>query len=139
MTDDATAARRNLYERTKALLEPGDRELIGCLVHTELAGDEELEMQELAVAINDVIADHADAGETFIYAGNDDSEFASNQYHGLTVDDERFVWESQHLLRDGTFDLVYYYEADADQDAIVRDIEQLGPDVTPVPSPHFEE
>ncbi|MFB6178040.1 MAG: DUF5778 family protein, partial [Halobaculum sp.] len=124
----------DLYERTKALLEPGDVELIGCLVHTDLGGDEDLEMQELTVDINEIIAEHADAGETYIYAGNDDTDFSSNQFQGLTVDDEEFVWECQQLLRDGTFDLVFYYEADADQDAIVEDIEALGPNVTPVPA-----
>jgi hypothetical protein len=130
---EQSALDSDLYQRTKALLEPGEVELIGCLVHTDLGGDEDLEMQELTVEINEIIADHADVGETYIYAGNDDTDFASNQFQGLTVDDEAFVWESQQLLRDGTFDLVFYYEADADQDAIVEDIEALGPDVTPVP------
>lgn len=135
---DQSAVDHDLYRRTKALLEPGEVELIGCIVHTDLAGDEDLEMQELVVEINEVIADHADAGETFIYAGNDDTEFSSNQYQGLTVDDESFVWESQHLLRDGSFDLVFYYEADADQEEIVADVAALGPDVTAVPNPEIE-
>ena len=135
---DQAAVDHDLYRRTKALLEPGEVELIGCIVHTDLAGDEDLEMQELVVEINEVIADHADAGETFIYAGNDDTEFSSNQYQGLTVDDESFVWESQHLLRDGSFDLVFYYEADADQEEIVADVAALGPDVTAVPNPEIE-
>lgn len=135
---DQSAVDHDLYRRTKALLEPGEVELIGCIVHTDLGGDEDLEMQELVVEINEVIADHADAGETFIYAGNDDTEFSSNQYQGLTVDDESFVWESQHLLRDGSFDLVFYYEADADQTELVADLEALGPDVTPVPDADVE-
>ncbi|ERH12726.1 MAG: hypothetical protein J07HB67_01752 [halophilic archaeon J07HB67] len=135
---DQSAVDHDLYRRTKALLEPGDVELIGCIVHTDLAGDEDLEMQELVVKINEVISDHADAGETFIYAGNDDTDFSSNQYQGLTVDDESFVWESQHLLRDGSFDLVFYYEADVDQEGVVADLEALGPDVTSVPNPEIE-
>lgn len=49
----------DLYTRTKALLEPGDIELAGCIVHTTLGGQEDLEMHELTVAINEVIADHA--------------------------------------------------------------------------------
>ena len=130
---------RDLYERTKALLEPGDVELVGCLVHTDLTGQEDLEMQELVVEINEIIASHADAGETYVYAGNDDPEFASNQFQGRRLDDESFVWESQHLLREGTFDLVFYYEASADQKGIVDDIEALGHDVTPVPSPAHEQ
>ncbi len=135
---EQSAVDRDLYVRTKALLEPGDVELIGCLVHTDLGGEEDLEMQELVVEIDDVIAEHATDEETYIYAGNDDTEFSSNQYQGLTIEDDAFVWESQHLLRDGTFDLVFYYEADADQEAIVADIEALGPDVTPVPDSDVE-
>jgi hypothetical protein len=126
---------RDLYERTKALLEPGDVDLVGVIVHTTLGGDEDLEMHELTVELNDVIAAHAGKGESYIYAGNDDPQFASNQFHGLTLADEEFVWECQQLLRDGTFDLVFYYEATADHDAIVDAAAGLdGVDrVTPVP------
>ena len=116
---------RDLYERTKALLEPGEIDLAGAIVHTTLGGDEDLEMQELTVELNDVIADHAESGETYIYAGNDDSEFASNQFQGRTLDDESFVWECQQLLRDGTFDLVFYFEASAGGEALADDIESL--------------
>ena len=123
---------RDLYERTRALLEPGDVDLNGVIVHTDLGGDEDLEMQQLTVEVNDIIAAHAGKGETYIYAGNDDPDFASNQFHGLTLDDDEFVWECQHLLRDGTFDLVFYYEADADQSGIVSDVEALGHRVTSV-------
>ncbi|MEZ3116015.1 DUF5778 family protein [Halobaculum sp. MBLA0147] len=136
---EQSAVDRDLYERTKALLEPGEIELVGCIVHTDLGGDEDLEMQDLVVEINEVIAEAADAGETYIEAGNDDTDFSSNQYQGLTVADEAFVWESQHLLRDGTFDLVFYYEADTDQTAVVDGVESLGPDVTPVPDPDVED
>ena len=122
----------DLYTRTKALLEPGDIELLGCIVHTTLGGQEDLEMHELTVAINDVIADHADKGETYIEAGNDDTNFSSNQFQGLTLDDEAFVWECQQLMREGTYDIVFYYEADADQDAIVSGVEELGFDATSV-------
>jgi len=87
----------DLYTRTKALLEPGDIELAGCIVHTTLGGDEDLEMHELTVAINEVIADHAGKGEAYIEAGNDDTNFSSNQFQGLTLDDEAFVWECQQL------------------------------------------
>jgi len=122
-----------LYQRTKALLEPGDIELVGLIVHTDLTSDQDLEMHELTVELNDIIADHADKGETYIYAGNDDTDFSSNQFQGLTVDDEAFVWECQQLLREGTFDLVFYYEATADHEAIAEAVEALGHDVTPVP------
>ncbi|WP_193309175.1 DUF5778 family protein [Halorubrum halophilum] len=115
----------DLYTRTKALLEPGEIELVGCIVHTTLGGDEDLEMHELTVAINEVIADHADKGEAYIEAGNDDTSFSSNQFQGLTLDDEAFVWECQQLLRDGTFDLVFYYEAGVDQEALAADLGAL--------------
>jgi len=125
----------DLYERTKALLEPGDIDLVGCIVHTALSGREDLEMHELTVAANDVIAEHAGAGETYIEAGNDDTSFASNQFQGLTLDDESFVWECQQLLREGTFDVVFYYEAGVNQSALTDTLADLeGVDrVTPVP------
>jgi hypothetical protein len=115
----------DLYRRTEALLEPGDIDLAGVVVHTSLRGEEDLEMHELTVAINDVIAEHAGKGESYIYAGNDDSNFASNQFQGRSLDDDEFVWECQQLLRDGTFDLVFYYEASADHEAICAAIEGL--------------
>ncbi|PHQ37931.1 hypothetical protein DJ69_14170 [Halorubrum persicum] len=125
----------DLYTRTKALLEPGDIELAGCIVHTTLGGQEDLEMHELTVAINEVIADHAGKGEAYIEAGNDDTNFSSNQFQGRTLDDEAFVWECQQLLRDGTFDLVFYYEATVDQETLAGDLADLdGVDrVTQVP------
>ncbi|SNR37783.1 DUF5778 family protein [Halorubrum vacuolatum] len=125
----------DLYVRTKALLEPGDIELVGCIVHTTLSGSEDLEMHELTVAANDVIAAHADKGETYIEAGNDNTDFSSNQFQGLTLDDEAFVWECQQLLREGTFDIVFYYEAGVDQDALASALADLdGVDrVTQVP------
>ncbi|UWG49625.1 Uncharacterized protein AArcCO_0298 [Halalkaliarchaeum sp. AArc-CO] len=126
---------QELYERTKALLEPGEIELVGCIVHTHLDGQADLEMQELTVDIHDAISDHADKGEAYIYAGNDDPDFSSNQFQGLTLEDEEFVWECQQLLREGSFDLVFYYEAGVDQDALADDLAALEhvDRVTPVP------
>lgn len=115
----------DLYQRTLALIEPGEIELAGCVVHTDLGGDEDLEMHELTVAINDVLAELAGKGEAYIEAGNDDPDFSSNQFQGRTLADEAFVWECQQLLREGTFDLVFYYEADIDQDAVVAELEAL--------------
>jgi hypothetical protein len=123
----------DLYKRTKALLEPGEIELVGLIIHTDLTSDQDLEMHELTVDLNEIIADHTEKGETYIYAGNDDTDFASNQFHGLTVDDEAFVWECQQLLREGTFDLVFYYEATADHEGIIEAVEELGHTVTSVP------
>jgi hypothetical protein len=123
----------DLYERTKALLEPGDIELVGLVIHTEFSSEEDLEMHELTVDCNEIIADHTDKGESYIYAGNDDPEFASNQFHGRTLDDDEFVWECQQLLRDGRFHLVFYYEATADHEGIIEALEDRGLSVTPVP------
>jgi hypothetical protein len=125
----------DLYRRAKALLEPGDIDLVGLVVHTDLGSDEDLEMQQLTVELDDVVAAHAGKGESYIYAGNDDPEFASNQFQGRTLADDEFVWECQQLLRAGTFDLVFYYEASADQAAIaeaVADLERVE-HVTTVP------
>jgi hypothetical protein len=132
MTD---AIDQDLYERTKALLEPGDIELLGLVVHTDLGGQEDLEMHELTVDLNEVIAEHAGTGESYIHAGNDDTAFSSNQFQGRTLDDEAFVWECQQLLREGTFDLVFYYEAGVDQAALGEDVRALDGvrDVTLVP------
>ena len=115
----------DLYTRPKALLEPGDIELLGCIVHPNLAGEEDLEIHELTVAANDVIADHAGKGETYIEAGNDDTSFSSNQFQGLTLDGEEFVWECQQLLRGGAFDIVFYYEAGVDQEALAADLADM--------------
>ena len=121
----ADAVDDDLYQRAKNLLEPGDIELVGCLVHTDLGGQQDLEMHELTVALNDVIADHAGKGEAYIYAGNDSDDFSSNQFQGKTIEGEQFVWECQQLLRKGTFDLVFYYEAGVDQAALADDIAAL--------------
>ncbi|WP_227374665.1 DUF5778 family protein [Haladaptatus halobius] len=124
----------DLYRRTKRLLEPGDIELNGAIVRTDLGSDEDIEMHQASVDIGDVIAEHAgyDPRDTYVYSGTDDPEFASNQHQGLTLDGDEFVWECQQLLRDGTFDVVFYYEASADQRGIEDDISDLGFEVTSV-------
>jgi len=129
---DSDVLDADLYRRTKALLEPGDIDLAGAIVHTDLSGQEDLEMHELTVELNEIIAAHAGKGEAYIYAGNDDTDFSSNQFQGLTVEDDAFVWECQQLLREGTFDIVFYYEADLDQDALVAAIRDRGYEVTSV-------
>jgi hypothetical protein len=124
----------DLYRRTKQLLEPGDIELNGAIVHTDLGSDDEVEMHQATVDIGEVIADNAghDPTDTFVYSGTDDTDFASNQHQGLTLDDESFVWECQQLLREGTFDVVFYYEASADHEAILEGVRDLGFEVTGV-------
>ena len=124
----------DLFQRTRALLEPGDIRLNGVIVHTDLGDADEARLHQATLDVGDVVAEHAGVGEGnwYVYSGNDDSRFGLNQHQGLTVEGDEFVWECQQLLRDGTFDVVVYYEADADQDAIVRDVEELGFDVTSV-------
>lgn len=128
------AVDEDLYERTKRLLEPGEIELVGAIVHTDLEGSEDIEMHQTTVEIGEIIAEHAghDPRDTYVYSGSDDSQYASNQHQGLTLDDEGFVWECQQLLRGGTFDIVFYYEASADHEAILEEIDALGFDVTGV-------
>ncbi|WP_247002444.1 DUF5778 family protein [Halosolutus gelatinilyticus] len=124
----------DLYQRTKALLEPGDVDLNGAIVHTEYGGQEDVRMMQATIDVGDIIAEHAghDPTDCYVYSGNDDPDFSSNQHQGLTLDGEEFVWECQQLLRNGTFDIVIYYEASADHEAILEDVRELGFDVTGV-------
>ncbi|MFT4885206.1 MAG: hypothetical protein ACI8U4_002728 [Natronomonas sp.] len=123
-----------LYERTKALLEPGEIQLNGVIVRTDLTSDEEPTLHQATLDIGNVIAEASgiDPKDTYVYSGNDDERFGVNQHQGLTLDDEEFVWECQQLARDGTYDIVFYYEADADQEAVVEGVEELGFDATGV-------
>jgi hypothetical protein len=118
----------DLYQRTKALLEPGEIRLNGVIVDTELTNEEEPTLHQATLDIGDVIAEAAglEPTDTYVYSGNDDDRFGVNQHQGLTLDGEEFVWECQQLIRDSTYDIVFYYEADADQAAIVRGVEELG-------------
>lgn len=122
----------DLYRRTKQLLEPGDIELNGAIVHTDLGGREDIAMTQATIDVGEVIAGHATEEDTYVYSGTDDPDFSSNQHQGLTLDGDEFVWECQQLLRNGSFDLVFYYEASADHEAILDDIRELGFDVTGV-------
>ena len=125
----------DLYEQAQALLEPGEIELNGIVVHTELTSDDEAKLHKTTVEIGDAIAEHAAPEEdTYIYSGNDDPEFGLNQHQGLTLDDDAFVWECQQLIREGTFRIVFYYEASADQQAIVEAVSETGHTVESVES-----
>jgi hypothetical protein len=126
-----------LYRRTERLLEPGEIALDGLIIHTDIEGEDDIAMQEATVEINEVIATHAgEAGNVYVYSGNDSSEFASNQHQGRTLEEDEFVWECQQLLREGSFDLVFYYEADADHEAILADLRDAGYTVTGVEGEH---
>jgi len=128
------ATDRDLYQRAKALLEPGDIELNGLIVHTDLTGEEEPTLHQLTLDVGEVIAEHAgfDPADTYVYSGNDDSEFGVNQHQGRTLDDDTFVWECQQLMREDRYEVVFYYEADADQEAILSSLDD-DHDVTSVP------
>jgi hypothetical protein len=117
-----------LVRRTRALLEPGDIELNGVVVHTTLSGEEEPGLHQLTLDTgNRIAAHHPDTApeDTYVYSGNDDPEFGVNQHQGLTLDDEAFVWECQQLLREGSYAVVTYYEAVVDHDALLSDLEEL--------------
>ena len=124
----------DLRRRTEALLEPGDIRLNGVIVRTDLTGEAEPRLHRATLDVGDVIAEAAgvNPADTYVYSGNDDPDFGVNQHQGLTLDDEAFVWECQQLMRDGTYDVVFYYEADADQSAVVEGVEELGFDATGV-------
>jgi len=131
---ESDALDEELYRRTKQLLEPGEIQLNGAVVHTEYDNSDEIEMMQATIDVGEIIAEGygMDPTDTFVYSGSDDPQFSSNQHQGLTLDDEAFVWECQQLLRNGSFDLVFYYEASADHEAILDAIEDEGFAVTGV-------
>ncbi len=131
---DGDVLDEELYRRTKQLLEPGEIQLNGAVVHTEYDNSEEIEMMQATIDVGELIAEGygMDPTDTFVYSGSDDPQFSSNQHQGLTLDDEEFVWECQQLLRNGSFDLVFYYEASADHEGILSAIEDEGFAVTGV-------
>lgn len=118
-------AQENLYRRTAELLQPGDIELAGAVIHTEYGSDEESLLHQLTLDAGDAVANHAAVDGTYVYSGNDDSEFGVNQHQGLTLSDDEFVWECQQLLREGRFDVVLYWEMTDDHDAVLDDIRDV--------------
>jgi len=124
----------DLRRRTWELLQPGEIELDGLVVHTALDGSQEPEMHQATIEVGELIAEYAgfEPGNTFVYSGTDDSDYSSNQHQGLTLDDESFVWECQQLLRDGSFDIVFYYESDADSLGLLGAVREAGYDATVV-------
>ena len=123
-----------LRRRTWELLQPGEIELDGLVLQTEFDGSQEPEMHQATVEVGELIAEYAgyEPTDTFVYSGTDDSEFASNQHQGLTLEDESFVWECQQLLRDGSFDIVFYFEADADSVGLLDAVRTEGYDATAI-------
>ena len=124
----------DLVQRVRALLAPGEIDLAGVIIHTPYGSDEEIEMFEATLAVGELIAAEAGVEDWYVYSGNDNAEFSSNQHQGLRLADDEFVWECQLLLRENTFDIVMYYEATMEQEALVAAIEDAGYDVTSVES-----
>lgn len=126
------ASTHDLIQRLEALLEPGEIDLSGIIVHTGLGSDDEIELYNETLHIGEVIADAAAIDDWYVYSGNDNPEFASNQHQGLQLADDGFVWECQHLLRHRQFVIVMYYESSAHK-AVVEELRHQDYDVTAVP------
>ena len=115
----------DLYRNTVELLQPGDIELAGAVVHTTFHSSQESLLHQLTLDAGEAVAEYGESGDTYVYSGNDSDEFGVNQHQGLTLADDEFVWECQQLLREGVFDLVLYWEATDDHDAVLADIRDL--------------
>jgi len=128
------AVDESLRRRTWRLLQPGAVDLNGLVVHTDIESQDDIAMHEATVAVGEVIAERAgvDPSEQYVYSGVDDPEFASNQHQGRRIDDDEFVWECQQLLREGTYDVVFYYRAAADHGAVLAEAREAGYEVTGV-------
>jgi len=120
----------DLYRRAVDLLRPGEIALRGAVVHTGLGGDEESVLHQRTLEAGDVVAEHAgvEPSDTYVYSGNDDERFGVNQHQGLTVEGDEFVWECQQLMRANAYDLVVYWEATDDHDAVLEDLRAALPD-----------
>lgn len=115
----------NLYRQTVELLQPGEVELEGAVVHTSYESDEESMLHQATLDAGDVVAEYAETGDTYVYSGNDDSDFGVNQHQGLTLDADEFVWECQQLIRDGTFDIVLYWKTNGAHADVLAGIEAV--------------
>lgn len=133
----AEAADTELYREAVSLLGPGEAELAGIVVHTDFDGTEEPAMNELMLSIGERIADHLQNGEMYVYAGEDDQRFGAGQFHGRRLDDDSVIWECQQLLREHTFDLVFYWERTGKQGAIVSAVNELVDVVVPITEDGF--
>ncbi|MFW6385092.1 MAG: DUF5778 family protein [Halodesulfurarchaeum sp.] len=121
-----------LYEQAVSLLRPGEDRLVGVVVHTDIPQYAESGMNKLMREIGNRIASTLEAGETYIYAGEDDSRFGAGQFHGRRLVDDEVVWECQQLLRDGTFDLVFYWKDSGGHDAVVASLDDLEHETVPI-------
>lgn len=132
-TEDVPSRRRSAADETfyadvAALLQPGAIRLHGAVIHTGLGSAEKSQLHELTLTVGDIVATHVhgDPSGTYVYSGNDDPEFGLNQHQGLTLDGDEFLWECQQVLRNGSFDVVIYWEATDDLAGIVTEIRDAG-------------
>jgi hypothetical protein len=134
MSETTDVVDETLLGRARALLEPGEIDLVGVIIPMDVDTDDEPQLHQNTIEVGDVIAEHAghDPADTYVYSGNDDPEFGVNQHQGLTVEGDEFVWECQQLLRDETFVVVFYYEADVDQAGILADLRDAGYDAVDI-------
>ncbi|MEF8853764.1 MAG: DUF5778 family protein [Haloarculaceae archaeon] len=137
MSEATDVVDETLRRRARALLEPGEIELAGVIVPMDVDTDDEPGLHQNTIEVGDIVADNAgfDPADTYVYSGNDDPEFGVNQHQGLTVEDDEFVWECQQLLREGTYVVVFYYEADADQEGVLADLRDAEYDATGIEPP----
>jgi hypothetical protein len=126
-----------LYEQAVSLLTPGESELVGAVVHTEYERDQEPAMNRLMLSVGEAIAEELLGEEMYVYAGEDDDRFGAGQFQGRRLDDDAVIWECQQLLRNGSFDLVFYWEAADRQDAIVGALAEIVEPVVPITEDGF--
>ncbi len=126
-----------LYQQAVSLLGPGESELVGIVVHTDYPRSEEPAMNGLMLEIGERIAETLETGEMYVYAGEDDERFGAGQFHGRRLEDDAVIWECQQLLRDDTFDLVFYWERAGEQGSIVTAVEDLVEPVVPITEDGF--
>ncbi len=131
------AGDHELYHQAVSLLGPGEAELVGIVVHTDYDRTEEPAMNELMLSIGERIADYLQDGEMYVYAGEDDGRFGAGQFHGRRLGDDAVIWECQQLIRSDTFDLVFYWEAAGEQDAIVSAVNEIAETVVPITEDGF--
>lgn len=126
-----------LYQQAVSLLGPGEAELAGIVVHTDYDRTEEPAMNESMLSIGERIAEHLQDGEMYVYAGEADDRFGAGQFHGRRLEDDAVIWECQQLIRSETFDLVFYWEAAGEQDAIVSAVNEVAGPVVPITEDGF--
>ena len=94
-------------------------------------------MNELMLELGERIAAVLQDGEMYVYAGEDDDRFGAGQFHGRRLSDDAVIWECQQLVRDDTFDLVFYWEAAGRQDAVLDSLSTVSTPIVPITEDGF--